>query len=220
MTLIRTRPSGKLRYRKIFILAVEGSKTEQEYFEIFNDKKSLIKIDCLKSNKESSPLQVLARMKKRLKKEDLKKSDEAWLVVDKDQWTDEQLSQLYQWSKQSDNYGFALSNPKFEFWLLLHFEDGKKVCDSKSCSQKLKLHLPNYNKSIDMNKISEIMIDKAIQRAKQRDTPPCCDWPHTIGTTVYKLVENILKSCKNQENKNTEQTKKEKSQSKRKKIKK
>ena len=89
------RPLGERSYRKIFILAVEGSKTEQEYFEIFNDKKSVIKIDCLKSNKESSPLQVLARMKKRLKKEDLKKSDEAWLVVDKDQWTDEQLSQLY-----------------------------------------------------------------------------------------------------------------------------
>ena len=71
--------------------------------------------------------------------EGLKKSDEAWLVVDKDQWTDEQLSQLHQWSLKAKNYGFALSNPKFEFWLLLHFEDGSGVSSSQICSQKLEL---------------------------------------------------------------------------------
>ncbi len=42
----------------------------------------------------------------------------------KDEWTDDQLSQLNEWAQGADNYGFALSNPKFEFWLLLHFEDG------------------------------------------------------------------------------------------------
>ena len=54
-------------------------------------------------------------MKKHLEKEGLKKTDEAWLVVDKDQWSDEHLFQLHQWSQQKENYGFALSNPKFEF---------------------------------------------------------------------------------------------------------
>jgi hypothetical protein len=42
---------------------------------------------------------VLARMESYLKEEGLKASDEAWLVVDKDQWTEEQLSLLYQWSQ-------------------------------------------------------------------------------------------------------------------------
>ena len=66
-----------------------------------------------------------------LESEGLKPSDEAWLVVDKDQWTDEQLTQLHQWSLQQENYGFALSNPKFEYWLLLHFEDGTGIILSR-----------------------------------------------------------------------------------------
>lgn len=60
-------------------------------------------------------------MKDHLRQEDLLPSDKAWLVVDKDQWTDEQLNQLHSWSLDKDNYGFALSNPKFEYWLLLPF---------------------------------------------------------------------------------------------------
>lgn len=119
-------------------------------------------------------------------------------MVDKDQWTDEQLSQLHQWSQQKDNYGFALSNPKFEFWLLLHFEDGAGISNSKECSNKLKKHLPGYHKGINDNKISDEMIKQAIKRARLRDNPPCSDWPRSIGSTVYKLVERILDSHKTQ----------------------
>lgn len=81
-----------------------------------------------------------------LEHEGLKSSDEAWLVVDKDQWTDEQLTQLHQWSLQQENYGFALSNPKFEYWLLLHFEDGTGVTSSRDCTERLKRWIPEYDK--------------------------------------------------------------------------
>ncbi len=84
-----SRPLGERRYRKIFILAVEGIKTEPQYFAVFNDQNSVIRVNCLKGKHDSSPPQVLARMENHLKKEGLKKSDEAWLVVDKDQWTDD-----------------------------------------------------------------------------------------------------------------------------------
>ena len=124
----------------------------------------------------------------------MKSSDEAWLVVDKDQWGDEQLMQLYDWAQTRNNYGFALSNPKFEYWLLLHFEDGTGIASSRDCDARLKRQLPNYNKGIDAGKISRKQIDDAIRRAKLRDNPPCIDWPRTFGsTTVYRLVENILK---------------------------
>ncbi len=102
-------------------------------------------------------------MEGHLRQEALGSSDEAWLVVDKDQWTDEQLDQLHAWARTHDNYGFTLSNPKFEYWLLLHFEDGTGIASSRDCSDRL------------------------------RDNPPCTDWPRALGgTTVYKLVENIL----------------------------
>ena len=193
------RPLGKRRYKKMFVLAVEGSKTEPQYFTIFNNRNLVVHINCLKGKGGSAPPQVLAKMKDYLKKEDLKSSDEAWLVVDKDEWTDDQLSQLNEWAQGADNYGFALTNPKFEFWLLLHFEDGSGVSNSKTCSKKLKLHLQEYDKGINGTKISDDMITEAIKRAKKRDTPACHDWPRNTGTTVYRLVENILESRSSQE---------------------
>ena len=193
------RPLGKRRYRKMFVLAVEGSKTESEYFSIFKDRNLVVHIKCLKGKDSSAPPQVLARMEKYLREEGLKSSDEAWIVVDKDQWTDDQLSQLNEWAQKADNYNFALSNPKFEFWLLLHFENGSGVSNSQTCSERLEHHLPRYNKGINIRKISEGMIKAAIERAKQLDTPVCLDWPRSTGTTVYRLVENILESRRSRE---------------------
>lgn len=148
------RPQGERRYRKLFVIAVEGDKTEPQYFAMFNSKESVMLVKCLKSHHNSSPSHVLSRMEDYLKKEGLKPSDEAWLVVDKDQWTNDQLNQLFTWSKTRENYGFALSNPKFEYWILLHFEDGKGIKTSQDCSNRLKRHLPNYDKGIDTRKIS------------------------------------------------------------------
>ena len=190
------RPLGKRRYRKLFIIAVEGVKTEPQYFAVFKQQseQSVIQINCLKGGHDSSPPQVLKRMADHLKRETLKKSDEAWLVVDKDHWTDEQLMQLYEWSNQAQNYGFALSNPKFEYWLLLHFEDGTGITSSRACSDRLKRHLPDYDKGIDARAITQDRINEAVRRARQRDIPPCADWPRIFGgTTVYKLVEKLLK---------------------------
>jgi len=185
------RPLGERRYRKMFILATEGVMTEPQYFALFNNQKSVIYVNCLRAKHDSSPVQVLKRMEEHLKQQGIKKTDEAWLVVDKDQWTDSQLAELDRWAKKAANYGMALSNPKFEYWLLLHFEDGKNVC-SKTCTQKLKKYLPDYDKAIDIRKISTGMINDAVRRAKKRDNPPCEDWPRGTGSTVYRLVEKIL----------------------------
>lgn len=187
------RPLGKKRYRKLFILAVEGTKTEPQYFAFFNSQEFTIHVNCLNSNHKSSPLQVLSRMKHYLEEQGLAKSDEAWLVVDKDEWTAEQLKQLFDWSCRSDNYGFALSHPNFEYWLLLHFEEGNGIKNASDCSSRLKRYLPGYNKGIDVSRFTREQIEKAIQRAKSRDNPPCIGWPDIAGmTTVYKLVEKLI----------------------------
>ena len=185
------RPLGELRYRKMFVIAAEGGKTEPQYFALFDDK-TIIRVNCLKGKNESSPQHVLKRMEDYLKKEPLRKSDEAWLVVDKDQWRDDQLVLLHDWAQSRNNYGFALSNPKFEYWLLLHFEDGTGGSSSRDCSERLRRHLPDYDKGINAAKITLDRICDAIRRAKTRDTPPSEDWPRSTGTTVYKLINQIL----------------------------
>lgn len=189
-----SRPPGKRRYRKLYLIATEGSRTEPQYFNLFN-KESIIKIHCLSEGNKSSPEKVLKAIEQQIRREELKSTDEAWIVVDRDQWLDDQLNQLYRWSLQRENYGFALSNPKFEYWLLLHFEDGTKIDSSQGCSERLKQHIPGFKKDIQphIRSFSEERIVAAIKRAKQRDHPPCADWPKLSGcTTVYKLVEKIL----------------------------
>ena len=187
------RPLGERRYKKLFVVSVEGSKTEPQYFAIFNQPQSIVLVKCLKRpSTESAPIQVLKKMESYLRKESLRKTDEAWIVVDKDDWTKDQLRDLFKWAKKSDNYGFALSNPHFEYWLLLHFEDGKGIASSQECLTRLKRHLPNYKKDIDGKKITLELIDKAISRAKQRDVNRSNDLPQIWSTTVYKLVEKII----------------------------
>lgn len=172
---------------------MEGQKTEPQYFAIFNNPQRTIRIECIEGKSSSSPKHVLERMKRRLSQQKLKSTDEAWLVVDKDQWTEEQLRELYEWSQQKKNYGFALSNPKFEYWLLLHFEEGTAVQSPRDCDDRLKKHLPNYRKTIDRRTFTKERIRHAIHHAKTRDSPPCVDWPRNVhNSTVYRLVENIL----------------------------
>lgn len=108
------RPIGNRRYKKLFIIAVEGRKTEPQYFALINTLNSIVKIHCLKGN-NSSPLQVLQRMKKYLREESLQKFDEAWLVIDKDAWPDKHLKQLFEWKNLGPNHGVAVSNPNFEY---------------------------------------------------------------------------------------------------------
>jgi hypothetical protein len=192
-----TRRCSNRTYRKLFVIATEGAKTEPQYFNIFQTlKKEQVIIHLRKGKNKSDPENVLKRMKEYLKTERLKPSDEAWMVVDKDQWRDDQIDKLHEWTKQQKNYGLALSNPKFEYWLLLHFADGD-IRSGQNIEKLLDSHLPSYShtKAVDPLKFKLENIEKAISRAKKRDAPPCEDWPRLPNrTTVYKLVSNILNS--------------------------
>ncbi len=187
------RPTGQRRYKRMFVIVAEGKVTEQEYFQLLNDE-SIIRVKCLKNRNNLTPQEALLRVREHIRKEPLRKHDEAWVVVDKDSWAEEQLVELHNWAQSRSNYGFALSNPKFEYWLLLHFEDAKGVVTSEQCSKQLTKHLPDYYKHVDARKFTNDRIKAATDRAKKRDNPPCTDWPRNPGTTVYKLVEKILKS--------------------------
>lgn len=183
------RSIGKRRYRKMVVISTEGLVTEPQYFRMFNNETTVLHVKILK-NRGSGPEKVLKEMKRYLQNESLKKDDKAWIVIDKDRWTDEQLTSLHKWSTTNIQYGLAVSNPKFEYWLLLHFEDGNGLHSSRDCLNRLERYLPEYNKSIQTTKLLP-HIFKAIQRAEQKDKPPCADWPRITGTTVYRLVKEL-----------------------------
>ena len=180
----------------MFLIATEGAKTEPQYFACFNafdEFSSTVHVKCIRKRQgASSPQHVLKAMKQHLADNNIKNSDEAWLVIDKDRWTEPQLVELYTWSQEKKNYEVALSNPKFEYWLLLHFENIDGNLTSTQCTNKLRRHLPQYDKRLECSKITRSRIQKAVQQARQQDNPPCDSWPQTTGTTVYRLVERII----------------------------
>jgi len=185
------RPLGNKRYRKQFVISVEGTKTEVQYFCLFSHQAAVIHIECL-SSKKTSPSHVLKKMKNHLSERGLSKSDEAWVVVDRDHWQKAELESLLSWSRKQENYGFALSTPNFEYWLLLHFENGDNIKNPTDCINHLRRHLPNYNKDINSKIFTMEKIHTAIQRVKKRDSASTSPWEETFGSTVYKLIENII----------------------------
>lgn len=189
------RPLGKRRYEKLFVVAPEGTKTEPQYFSLFRQWSSTVVVQVLPPKRHhSAPRQVLNELEKQLRHMALRKGDEVWIVLDKDHWSEDQLADVYHWCTSQANRGLAVSNPNFEYWLLLHFEEGYHVGSAAECIRRLKRYIPNYDKNIDRHSITTEMICDAVRRGKQRDCPPCEDWPRALGsTTVYRLVERILR---------------------------
>lgn len=189
------RASNTRDYRPVFIIATEGEKTEPDYLrmKIFKPPTVTVHIEPLPTKKSSSPSSVLKRMEKHLRDYRIREGDEAWLIVDKDLWKDEQLELLHVWSTAHPYKGLAVSNPQFEYWLLLHFEEGNNVHNKNECLSRLRCHLPNYDKgNLPVNKFTLSRVRDAIRRAKLKDNPPCEKWPETIGTTVYRMIERII----------------------------
>ena len=183
-------------YRPVFIIATEGKETEPQYFKmkLFQPPHTTVRVETLATKQNPSPASVLARMKKFLNEYSVKKGIHAWLVVDKDTWTDGQLDQLNNWACEiPTNRGLAVSNPQFEFWLLLHFESANNVSSQAVCMTRLKNHCPEYSKKhLPTQKFDDKKVADAICRAYSKDNPPCDKWPLIAGSTVYRLVYHIL----------------------------
>lgn len=143
--------------------------------------------------------------------------DEFWIVADVDNHT-ETGGNLKNWNKalsdcKNKNYGYAISNPFFELWLLLHHDEAKIQSgdnDNDSDSQWAVTSSHSYEptdhflkrlstlganlkdkKHVNAAHYNKEKINNAIKRAKALDTIPPCDYPTDLGTTVYRLLESI-----------------------------
>lgn len=199
---------------KVFVLAFEGNVTEAEYFDEikslddFND--DLIYLHLLKRKKKdtnSAPRHVFSKLKKEAKEEyNFGKNDELWMIIDTDQWKN--IPEIISLCEAQGNMFVAVSNPCFEFWLLLHIckftdltkgeienlKENRKVSRSRRYIDQL---LGNkigdgYNKSNPrINRFVEnvkIAIDEAKKIEKKDEKHPS-----DLGSYVFKVVEKILK---------------------------
>lgn len=136
---MRTRKSLQrktgFRDAKLIIIATEGTVTEVEYFnqlreqDIFSPLRFQIKVIPPNENK-SAPNHVIKSLTNYKKQYQIKADDELWMVIDRDRWNVKMISEIISQCKQK-GIGLCISNPCFELWLILHFEDLSKISSEK-----------------------------------------------------------------------------------------
>ena len=86
----------------------------------------------------------------------------------------------------------AISNPCFELWALLHFQDHTAYIERKDARRRLKRHLPQYDKALPFARLHLSYAD-AVQRAQEleRRRKDAGDPGGNPSTGVHKLTEQI-----------------------------
>lgn len=208
------RDSNSIEKEKIIVLAFEGNDTERIYFEDFkssvkyNDE--LIFLHLLnrpKDDTNSAPNHVFKKLKKEAKDEfNFANNDELWMIIDTDRWKN--IPQIVNDCEIEGNMFVAVSNPCFEFWLLMHIKnikeysenelklilENKKVTKSKNyVDTKIVEILGSYNKTNPKPEQFFPTVEKAITQAKELNYLDEA-YPKQLGSHIYKLMEKILRS--------------------------
>ena len=200
------RVSNIRNVKKIFVIATEGEKTEPVYF---NDLKalhrnSLVYVKVLKrQNSASSPAHVIKELNRFKSHWELKADDELWILIDKDNWGNKNLSITATQCVQKKYY-LAVSNPCFEVWLLLHLRDISRCSRQKiralsentnrDLEKEIRCVCGYYNKSNPDTSKFLPNIKIAIRRATKLDINPKHRWTNSIGTRVHRLAEKIIQN--------------------------
>ena len=168
MMKYKRKPSIRREKNKIIISCEDSNEgASYKYFDLIIKKFNLEKkIQIIDSKKKSTPLSVAKRAEKAYFK-----GDEVFIVLDKDEHNHEDAKQFLKDSKIQDYY-YIMSNPCFEYWLLLHeqltnksFDCSKGLC--KELGKVLEKQGKKYYKTMDYRCfIDSIKIKKATEYSK------------------------------------------------------
>ncbi len=189
---LRRKPATR-EYRRVCWISAEG-KTERDYFSMEAFRRSSFAIRFPKDihPNRRNPTAVLKRFQKTLREEDFRKDDMAWLVVDVDSYDMSELMRLVDWERENPRHHIAISNPKFELFLVLHFGNAAGCTTPTTVDAELRKHMVQYKKRIDSRQFSLAEILEACERSEVRRRG--CTGPiPAVGTTdVHLLVRCLL----------------------------
>lgn len=135
----------------------------------------------------------------------LRSGDPAWIVLDFDGRSNDELRPVFEWAAERENQGdrgVAYSKPQFEFWLILHHSDGTGISTQAECLRGVNDVIEGYKKG-DLSKLplKVDLIEQAISRARTRLTQPLLTVEDTAAhpsafTSVHFLVEDLLSNSR------------------------
>ncbi|MCL2304321.1 MAG: RloB family protein [Planctomycetaceae bacterium] len=223
-----TPPPEIREYRKLYIIAVEGDRTETQYFNFFRSdlesESTATAIKVIPPESKSAPQHVFQNIQDYIDDPGIDGTTECWMVIDRDQWPAKVLDDIVE-KCQDCGVKLCVSNPAFEFWLLLHFEKGEGITaaevnsrnsSAKECERRLRdeRYLPGFHKKLTNNHWQRLRdrLKNAISHAKELDLPPCKDYPRKrTGSTVYRLAEKLASALSKEQYKNNRDGSRERS---------
>jgi len=146
---LRRRPPTKSVKRRFYIYC-EGRNTEPDYFRAMKTKVrgALIELRIKPEGKDPETMASAAEAdarRIRSARNSYEQDDQVWCVFDHD-GRHEPVHKAREIC-HAGGVGIAFSNPCFEVWLLLHYDDYNKACDSKQAQCDLEPRLPGYDKN-------------------------------------------------------------------------
>ncbi len=194
--------------RKCTLIVCEGEKTEPGYFEFLAKELRLVnrtEIEVCGDGKDpldvvDQALDLRQKRGKEAKRSNIDEYDSVWCVIDVDQHT--RLSTAIDKAK-GNNIHIAMSNPCFEYWYILHYENtASPFVNSRKVPSALRKFFRGYRKGMS-KKVKERFFNEihsrrpeAVKRAKQFAKNG--KWTtnlkqHNPSTNVYKIVEWLVR---------------------------
>lgn len=191
--------ANKRKLKALFGIVVEG-ETEEKYFNRFKGANVKVKVVHDRPDPESLSKQAEKLVQEFKDRGEIRSGDQFWIISDKDQYTADQLEALFTWARRRSDRSLGFSVPQFEFWLLLHYENGTGVATQKDCMSRLKAADPRYQKNnLSSVQFTEAQIKAAVKRAKRFQKLPSTYSAFTHNgldragfTSVHVLVEKLL----------------------------
>lgn len=184
---------------KAELIVCEGSSTEPEYFNELKRKLRLssVQIDVIASRGESEPINIVERAisKKREGARQGVPYSNIWCVIDVEVPPRHESLEKAMVKPKDNKVEIILSNPFFEYWLLLHFE---KILtpfnEDKYLHTALKAVHPTYKKTRIGFDILYPHTKTAIKNSKEVLKETGCGDDlrnYNPSTHVHRLVEHL-----------------------------
>lgn len=166
---LKRSPASREPRKRIFI-ACEGQVTEVEYFEDLGRRARQV-LEVRAGHDGSAPMSVVSlavqtktegEILAQKENDPLLKWDEVWACFDVDQHP--KIPEAKALARQH-GVRLAVSNPCFELWALLHFEDQRAELHRQDVSRRLRAHMKDYEKSLHLP-LLDAKHDDAVKRAK------------------------------------------------------
>ena len=199
----RGRPRPHRSGNPRVLILCEGARTEPGYFNALKTDRGLTSVVvCASRAGQAGPRGLWERVQAELRKDP--GWDEIHCVLDHDgraAAVDDLERRLADLGKRhrSSRIAMVLSDPCFEYWLLLHFQftdrpfaaagKGSTACDE--VIERLRHHLPDYRKD-DPRLFEQCRdrVDDAVRNAQRSESSRSPDAPRTdVGRLVARLLE-------------------------------